>query len=132
MTGAMIMMFGGSGAGDAPEPLGATSSDLNPQDTYSCVGYPPSVCPANVTITTNRVYISVTGGDGVGPTFLWEWVSGDVFDVENPTGQNTTFSKYTHRLNSHSGVYKCTITRGAETVILNHTVEAVYEYETGM
>jgi len=132
MSGAMMLLVGNVSAGDPPSALAAESDNLTPSGSYECTGYPPSVCPSPVTIETDRVNITVTGGTGAGPTFLWEWVSGAVFDIENPTGQNTIFSRSSGRLHNHAGVYKCTITKGVDTVVLNHNVSTDYNYETGM
>jgi hypothetical protein len=132
MSGAMSLMMGGAGAGEAPASFSAESSDLNPIASFECIGYPPSVCPVNELITTGRVYINTAGGSGAGPTYLWTRISGDVFTIENPTGQNTTFSILAHRAGSYAGVYRCATTHGAETINLDHDVVGNYTYETGM
>lgn len=126
MSGAMLMMSVGGN-----DPLVGFVSPATANDTYRCVGYPPSVCVSPQVITTNAVVVTYTGGDGSSPTYAWAKVSGDTHTITSPTSASTTFSKSVERVESFSAVYRCTLTVGSETALLDVPVTTFYDYETG-
>jgi hypothetical protein len=90
---------------------------------------PPNTCPIATTITSTSVTVSSTGGTGAGPTYLWEYVSGDTsISVSNTTATTVTFSGIVTRRNTKTARWKCTVTRGTETSVVYVDVELTYSY----
>lgn len=114
----------GGGAGD----LSATAS------RSTCDGTVIVDAPAPLfrNITSNTVTITATGGTGVGPTYSWARVSGSsAISATVPTGATTAFTASVGSNQTLSAVFRCTITRGAESVTIDVTVFLSYYVETG-
>lgn len=116
------------GASSTP-PLSASKSG-DASGFYDCTGTAVT-CPTSVVIPTNSVTITAAGGTGSGPSYAWTKISGDTFTVTAPTSASTTFSATVNRsigISSKSAVYRCTVTRGAETYTVDVNVGVQYEY----
>jgi hypothetical protein len=83
-----------------------------------------------VTLNTVDVVVTATGGDGAGPTYQWTQVSGSPgIDALSPTSATTKFRATLTKNTTRSGMFRCTVTRGAESVHVFITVE--FEYIVG-
>lgn len=88
--------------------------------------------PLFVEVVSGNVTITVVGGTGPGPTYAWSKVSGSsaIFPTA-PSSATTAFSATLGSNQSVSGTWKCTVTRGAETVTVNVNVSLSYFVESG-
>lgn len=101
------MGIGGSG-------LSATVS-TNVVDYHDFVGVPPP--PYFLLVVSGNVTVTAVGGSGAGPTYAWTRVSGSSsITATNPGLATTAFQARVGRGSSVNALFKCTVTRGVETV----------------
>lgn len=94
--------------------LSATVSANNIYNQEFVAGPPP---PYLVLIVSGNATVTAVGGAGAGPTYAWSRVSGSSsITATNPGLATTAFSAYVGRDQSVTARFKCTVTRGAETV----------------
>ena len=108
--------------------LGSVSGSLDAVNT-NLGSVTVTASASSMAATTNRssVYGSVTGSGlaetnsvtvtafgGTAPyAFAWTYVSGDVFTINSPSADTTTFTTTLTELQSKSGFYMCTVTDDA-------------------
>jgi hypothetical protein len=117
---------------DITLPGGGGGLSATADKAFVGAGYSPEgIGPTFVTLTTDAITVTATGGMGAGPTYSWSRVTGDSSVLcDSPTSATTTFSCSVPRNQERSAVYRCTITRGAESVQINVNVLLTY-YPTG-
>lgn len=123
--GSWVDLLPGTGTGGLSLSVSRTSST----GTFSCNDptTPPFVCPTVKTVTTATVTALAEGGTGTGPTYLWEYVSGDMgFTPSAPTSAATYWSANLPQNVLKSAVWRCTATRGVDSVSTTITVQASY------
>lgn len=89
-------------------------------------GYISSAGTGNVQSSQNAI-ASGSGGTGT-YTYLWQYVSGDVFNITSSTSAGTKFSKSIAAGTSYTGIYRCKVSDGVSiaytpnvTVTLSNT-----------
>lgn len=87
--------------------------------------------PATLPVSTNVVSTIVTGGTG-STSYLWEYVSGSTaFGTASSTGSSRSWSVAALPKNTQvDAVWKCTVTRGIESVA--HSLNVHAEYNTDL
>ena len=92
---------------------------------------PDSLSKSNLPVgaaTSNRATGNVTGGTGPF-TFAWTQVSGDIFTINSPTDDNTTFSTTGVSGQEKSGIYKLTVTdTGAGNAEESDNVDVSFQF----
>ena len=72
------------------------------------------------TLTTNSVTVTATGGSGAGPTYSWTRISGSsAINANSPTSATTSFTASVGRNQRVDATFRCTVTRGSDTVSVN-------------
>ena len=117
---------------DIPLPGGGAGSLSATANKALCQGFRFGIEPAPLfrTATSESVTVTATGGMGTGPTFSWARVSGSsAVSANSPTSATTTFSATLGANQSASAVFRCTVTRGVETVTIDVIVELYYQVD---
>lgn len=71
-------------------------------------------------VTTNLVTVTATGGAGAGPTYSWNRISGSSkISAAAPTSSSTTFEALLRYPGEITATFRCTVTRGVETVTVD-------------
>lgn len=97
----------------------------------TAIGGGSNDCPFISSITSSPVVVSTSGGSGAGPTYLWERVSGNTgITVSNSTASTVTFTGAVGRRQTAEAVWKCTVTRGAESKSVGVGVLLAYNYNS--
>lgn len=95
--------------------------------TYNGIGI--NTCPVLATVVSPTVTITSSGGSGAGPTFAWAYLMGDTgISISDPTASSVTFSAPVNRRGTRTAVWRCTVTRGADTAIVDVNVVLYYDY----
>lgn len=124
-TGTWVELLPLAASGD----LSASVDVMGVSGTYNCndPDTPPFICPTIQSVSTSSATVTSTGGTGSGPTYLWQYVSGDMgFTPSTPTAAATFWTINLPQNVLKSAVWKCTVTRGADSVVLNVSVQANY------
>lgn len=105
----------GGGGGD----LSATTSSSN---LAVIVHDPTPSAPVAMSLDAGPVTVTATGGSGAGPTYQWTRVSGTTGEISSPTSSTTVFVATVYNNAPRTSVFRCRVTRGAETVDVFVTV----------
>lgn len=99
---------------------------------FSCDNNVNPNCLFVATVTTNSVTITPSGGSGAGPTYSWQYVSGDSSITPNsPTAATTTFTGNVSRNLNRSAIYKCVVVQGTDTREIQVEANISYAYIGG-
>lgn len=105
---------------------GSLSATLSSSNAFG-LKFDPEPAPPAAVVTTTSVTVTPQGGTGSGPTYLWQRVSGDTsITVSNSTAATVSFSAIVSKFGTRVGVWRCTVTRGAESVVLYVNVALDY------
>lgn len=119
------------GAGGSPTGLQVTIDGFA-VSTVICVANIDPFCPFVSQVTTASITAVASGGTGAGPTYSWQFISGDSsITATNPTSATTAFTTSVNRNATKNAVFKCVVTQGAETREVLHDVILSYDYFTG-
>lgn len=114
-----IPLPGGGGAG-----LSATISQSSVNGTES--GIEPAPLFATVT-SFPPVTVTATGGMGAGPTYVWQRISGSSsISATAPTSATTSFTGIVGKNQEAQATFRCTVTRGVESVQVTVSVLLIY------
>lgn len=106
--------------------LSATASTNYVSGAYNCIG---TSCATVRSITSLPVVITATGGSGTGPTYSWTRVSGDsAISATASTSDTTQFTANVPRETEYTAVFRCTVTRGTDTVTVDVNVSISYAW----
>lgn len=106
--------------------LSATASTNYVVGAYNCIG---TSCATVRSVTSSPVVITATGGSGPGPTYSWARVSGDsAISATASTSGTTQFTANVPRETEYTAVFRCTVTRGIDTVTVDVNVSISYAW----
>ena len=111
--------------------LVVTTNKASVAGSYSCIDAPngPSICPVLQTVSSDSVTVTSSGGSGAGPTFAWTFLSGNTgISVSNPTAATVTFSGVVGRRQLRDAVWRCAVTRGTDTEVVDVAISLSYDY----
>lgn len=95
---------------------GALAATVAPASAWN-IFYDFIPSPLFRTLTTNSVTVTSTGGSGAGPTYAWTRISGSsAISANSPTSASTTFSGSVGRNQRIDATFRCTVTRGVDSV----------------
>lgn len=95
--------------------------------TYNNIGV--NTCPVMYSLTSESVTVSSTGGSGAGPTYAWTYLSGDTgITVSNSTAATVTFAGAVSRRQTRTAVWRCTVTRGTDSRVVDIPITLTYDY----
>jgi len=106
---------------------GGLSATVNPAAVEESI-FDNASAPLFRQMTTDPVTVTSTGGAGAGPTYQWTRISGNsAISAVSPTSATTTFTANVPRNSFYSATFRCTVTRGVDSVQI--TVTASFERE---
>lgn len=108
-----------------PGGSGGLSATISPGDLVNL--YNPSSGPSTATLTTGSSTVTAVGGSGAGPTYSWAQVNGSSgITINSPSSATTSFTAVMSKNSERSGTFRCTVTRGADSVTVDVSVYLAY------
>jgi hypothetical protein len=105
---------------------GGLSATINTSSISGMV-FASEPAPLFSPVATLPVTVTATGGMGAGPTYLWQRISGSsAVSADFPTAASTSFSGTVGKNQEASAVFRCTVTRGVESVQVIVNVLLIY------